>query len=181
MLSHIWLFVIPRTVARRLFCLWDSTGKTIGVRCHFLLQRIFLTHGLNPHLLHWQADSLPLCNLGSHTHIYYIHICIYMKWSEVAQSCPTVCNPVDCSLSGSSIHGILQARILEWVAISFSRGSSQPRDRIWVSCIAGRCFNLWATRDAPCIHTHTYKLVYFHLSTKASTNWETLQVFFFFF
>ena len=65
--------------------------------------------------------------------------------SEVAQSCPTVCNPVDCSPPGSSIHGILQARILECVAISFSRGSSWPRDRTQVSCITGRCFNLWAT------------------------------------
>ena len=53
--------------------------------------------------------------------------------SEVAQSCPTLCDPV---------HGILQARILEWVAISFSRGSSQPRDQTQVSCIAGRQFNL---------------------------------------
>ena len=49
---------------------------------------------------------------------------------------------------GSSVHGILQARILEWVAISFSRGSSWPRDRTQVSQIAGRCFNLWATREA---------------------------------
>ena len=48
--------------------------------------------------------------------------------SEVAQSCPTLCDPVDCSLPGSSVHGILQARVLEWVAISFSRGSSQPTD-----------------------------------------------------
>ena len=48
---------------------------------------------------------------------------------------------------GSSVHGILQARILEWVAISFSRGSSQPRDGTWVSSIAGRCFILWATRE----------------------------------
>ena len=68
--------------------------------------------------------------------------------SEVAQSCPTLCNPVDCSPPGSSIHGILQARILEWVAISFSRGSSWPRDRTQVSRIAGRRFNLWATREA---------------------------------
>ena len=60
----------------------------------------------------------------------------------VAQSRPTLCNPVDCSPPGSSVHGILQARILEWVAVSFSRGSSQPRDRTQVSCIAGRCFNL---------------------------------------
>ena len=56
---------------------------------------------------------------------------------EVAQSCPTVRNPMDYSLPGSSVHGIFEARILEWVAISFSRGSSPPRDRTWVSCIAG--------------------------------------------
>ena len=56
---------------------------------------------------------------------------------------------MDCSLLGSSVHGILQARILEWVAISFSRGSSWARDRTWVFCIGGRCFNLWATREAP--------------------------------
>ena len=49
-------------------------------------------------------------------------------------------------LGVSSVHGILQARILEWVAIPFSRGSSQPRDRTWVSCIAGRCFTIWTTR-----------------------------------
>ena len=53
-----------------------------------------------------------------------------------------LCDPMDCSLPGSSVHGILQARILEWVAISFSRGSSQPRDQTWVSHIGGRCFNL---------------------------------------
>ena len=69
--------------------------------------------------------------------------------SEVAQSCPTLCNSVDCSLPRSFLHVILQARILEWVAISFSRGSSWPRDRTQVSHIAGRHFNLWATREAP--------------------------------
>ena len=52
-----------------------------------------------------------------------------------AQSCPTLCNPTDCTLPGSSVHRILQARILEWFAISFSRGSSPPRDRTQVSCI----------------------------------------------
>ena len=61
---------------------------------------------------------------------------------EVAQSCPTLCDPVDCNVLGFSVHGILQARILEWIAISFSRGSSQPRDRIQVSHIGGRRFNL---------------------------------------
>ena len=69
--------------------------------------------------------------------------------SEVAQSCPILCYPMDCSPPGSSVHGILQARVLEWVAISFSRGSSRPRDRTQVSHIAGRRFNLWATREAP--------------------------------
>ena len=60
----------------------------------------FPNQGSNLHPLHWESES------------------------EVAQSCPTLCDPVDCNLPGSSVHGILQARILEWVAISFSRGSS---------------------------------------------------------
>ena len=55
-----------------------------------------------------------------------------------AQSCLTLCEPMDCSLPGSSLHGIFQARILEWVALSFSGGSSLPRDQTQVSCIAGR-------------------------------------------
>ena len=55
--------------------------------------------------------------------------------SEVAQSCPTLCDPIDCSLPGSSVHGIFQAIVLEWIAISFSRGSSRPRDRTQVSHI----------------------------------------------
>ena len=67
--------------------------------------------------------------------------------SEVTQSCPTLCNPMDCSLPGSSIHGIFQARALEWGAISFSRRSSQPRDWTRVSCIVGRRFTVWATRE----------------------------------
>ena len=69
------------------------------------------------------------------------------KESEVTQSCLTICDPMDCSLQGSSVHGILQAGILEWVATSFSTGSSRPRDRTWVSHIVGRCFSVWATRE----------------------------------
>ena len=67
--------------------------------------------------------------------------------SEVIQSCPTLCDHLDCSLPGSSVHGILQARILEWVVVSFSRGSSQPRDWTQLSWIVGRCFTIWATRE----------------------------------
>ena len=66
---------------------------------------------------------------------------VYMiSESEVAQSCPSLCDPVDCSLRGSSIHGIFQARALEWVAISFSRGSSWSRDGTWVSHTASKRF-----------------------------------------
>ena len=67
-------------------------------------------------------------------------MCVY----SVAQSCQTLCKPMDCNPPGSSVHGILQARRLEWVAISSSRGSSQPRDQIQVSCSAGGFF----TREA---------------------------------
>ena len=67
---------------------------------------------------------------------------LFESESEVAQSCPTLCDPMDCSLSGSSVYGIFQARVLEWVAISVSRGSSRPRDRTRVSRIAGRRFTL---------------------------------------
>ena len=56
----------------------------------------------------------------------------------VAQLCLSLCDSMDCSLPGSSVHGILQARILEWVAILFSKVSSQPRDQTWVSCMADR-------------------------------------------
>ena len=67
--------------------------------------------------------------------------------SKVAQSCPTLCDPMDCSLQRSSVHGILQAKVPEWVAISFSRVSSQSRDQTWVSRIVGRRFTIWATRE----------------------------------
>ena len=66
----------------------------------------------------------------------------------VAQSCPILCDPMDGSPQCSSVHGILQARILEWVAIPFFRGSSWPRDRTQVSCVAGKLFTIWATREA---------------------------------
>ena len=77
---------------------------------------------------------------------------------EVAQSCLTLCDPMDCSLPGSSVHGILQARTLEWVAISFSRGSSRPRDRTQVSYNAGRRFNLCTilAKKTSALHTSSY-------------------------
>ena len=76
-----------------------------------------------------------------------IYACMPIHFSLICD--PGLCDPMDCSPPGSSVHGILQARILEWVAISFSRESSRPRDRTQISRIAGRRFNLWATREAP--------------------------------
>ena len=91
--------------------------------------------------------------------LYAIHGLITMFYSHIhfsegfvkvlaAQLCPTLCDPLDCSLPGSSVHGILQARILEGVTISFSRGSSRPGNQTWVSCTVGRFFTNWATREA---------------------------------
>ena len=78
--------------------------------------------------------------------------------SEVAQSCPTLCDPTDCSLPGSSVHGISQTIVLEWIAISFSRrGSSQPRDRTSSSRIVDRRFTIWATREVLCSLTKTLR------------------------
>ena len=84
------------------------------------------------------------------------------KGSGVTQSWLTLYDPMDCSLSGSSVHGIFQAKVLEWVAISFSRGSSQPRNRNRVSCIAGRRFTSWATREA--------------LKSKGKEVWESIEI-----
>ena len=65
-----------------------------------------------------------------------------------AQSCPTLCNPMDCSPAGSSVHWIFQARILKWVVISSSLGSSWPRDRTHVSCVGRQILYHWTTREA---------------------------------
>ena len=92
--------------------------------------------------------------------------CLLISWlqslpwfCEVAQSCLTLCDPVDCSLPSSSVRGILQARILEWVTFPFSRGSSQPWDRTQVSVIAGRHFTLCATREALILEPRKMKSV----------------------
>ena len=86
----------------------------------------------------WLSSKESACNAGDSVWIpgsgRYLG---RRKWSR---------SVVSDSSRDPSVHGILQARILEWVAISFSRGSSLPRDWTQVSCIAGRCFNLWATR-----------------------------------
>ena len=98
-----------------LLCPWDSPGKNTRVGCHFLLQgssqnrdqaHISWVYCIGRQILyHWAISEVPLT---------------YWWWYKVAQSCPTLCNSMDCSLRGSSISGIFQARVPEWVAISFS-------------------------------------------------------------
>ena len=102
----------------RLLCPWNSPDKSTEVGSPSILQEIFLTQGSNLVLLHYKQilyrlshSSLPAC-----------------LSDESLQLCPTLCDPMDRSLLGSSVHGILQARILEWIAIPFCRGSSPPRD-----------------------------------------------------
>ena len=97
-------------------------------------------------------------------------MCIYMRVKVkalVSQSCLTLCDPMDYRLPGSSTRGILQARIMQWVAISFSRGSSQCRDGTWFSYTAGRFFTDRATREAQHTHINTLKtkqnVLFFHL------------------
>ena len=111
-----------------------------------------------------------LTHMYAHTYIYVricLYTCVYVFLCLVAQWCMTLCYPMDCSSSGSSVHGVSQARILEWVAISFSRGSSRPRDQTFiscVSCIAGGFFTCWATGEAPHVSVSASKSKYLYLN-----------------
>ena len=119
----------------RLPCPWDFPGKNTGVGCHSLLQGIFQTQGLNLGLLHCSQilNHLTIREVpGPHT----LNVCV--SHSVMSDS---LWPHGLYSLLGSSVHGILQARILEWVAIPFSRESSQPRNQTQVSYIAGGFFN----------------------------------------
>ena len=74
----------------------------------------------------------------------FSHPYVFFRTWKITQLCPTLCDPMD-----NSVHGILQARILEWVAFPFSGGSSQSRNKTQVSCIPGGFFSSWATRETP--------------------------------
>ena len=100
-------------------------------------------------------------SLGKSGHMYmYSWVPLLFTWNYhnivnwlspllVTQSCLTLCNPMDCSSPGSSVHGILQARILEWFSIPFWRGLSQPRDLTQVPCIPSRFFTVWTKKEVP--------------------------------
>ena len=96
----------------------------------------------------WKEPSVS--NLYSHPNTFSLLLFLFLKntkWT-VSLLVVSVCDPVGCSPPSSSVHGILQAIILEWAAIRFSWGSSWLRDQIWVPYIAGRFFTIWATREA---------------------------------
>ena len=102
-----------------------------------------MSDSVRPHRRQSTRIPHPWDSPGKNTGVgcHYLLQCMKLKSeSEVAQSCLTLCDPMDCSLPGSSVHGIFKARVLEWVAISFSRGYSQPRNWIRVSWIAGEFF-----------------------------------------
>ena len=100
---------------------------------------------------------LGMCHRKNHTHTHththtpqymcqelhrIVHNCPKKKERKKKKSCLTLCNPMNCSLPGYSVHGIVQSRILEWADIPFSRGSFQPRDRTQISCITARFFTI---------------------------------------
>ena len=112
---------------------------------HFEMIMAFLLYSVNIIVISESISYIIERNL-----IWSGHIILFMHVNVlVAQSCPTLCTPMDGSPPGSSVHGILQARILKWIAIPFSRRSSQPRDQTRVSCIAGRFFYCLSHQGSP--------------------------------
>ena len=125
-----------------------------------------MSNSVRPHRR--QSTSLPhSCDSpGKNTGVGCHFLFQYMKMkseSEVTQWCPTLSHTMDCSLPGSSIHGIFQARVLEWVAFSFSRVYSPPRDRTQASSIS--CINRWVLYHWVTWETSITKSQYITLAT----------------
>ena len=124
----------------RLINISHSNTVEIILKHRSLYSQLLLPSGnLCTQMMLKQVSVDPQLNPWEKVTIIFIDIDIDIK---ATQSCPTLCDSMDCSLPRSTIHGIFQARVLEWIAISFSRGSSQPRDRTQVSCIVGRRFTI---------------------------------------
>ena len=138
-----WRFHVLFTYSRKVDCLseswtvpWLSASRRL----------CFFTHMENSqHLVGWGTSSVLWFAVW-----FGSLVATWFGSSLVATSCPTLCNPMDCSPPRSSIHGISQARILQWVAIAFSKGSSWTRGQTQDSCTAGRFFMDWLTREAQC-------------------------------
>ena len=146
-------FIVIHTVKGFVIVNKAEIDVFLELSCFMMIQWMFTTWSLVPlpfvnSVL--TSEVLDSCTVEAWLGEFWALLCYHVKESEseVAQSCPTLCDPMDCSLPCSSVHGIFQARVLEWVTISLSRGSSRPRDRTWVSRVVGRCFTISATREA---------------------------------
>ena len=141
-----WGFESGRFFFQVFYKLWLCGYSLLNVKRNEKLINVLMGQNVSKN----ETNMQMIINLNISSRSVYtwnFNLIIDTKESEVAQSCPTLCDPMDCSLPGSSVHGIFKVRVLEWGAISFSRGSSQPRDQTQVSCIMGRRFTIWATRE----------------------------------
>ena len=111
----------------------------------------------------------PLCTGMQRVRHNFKHACIHThtneNWVLVTESFPTLCDTMDCTPPGSSIHGILQAWILEWVAIPFSRGSSWPRDQTWVSHISKQIHYCLNHQGSTYMYVYIYTYIYISITT----------------
>ena len=141
---------------------YSLTVSTVSLStCHEVMGPDAMT------LVFWMLSLKPTFSLSSFTSSWgslvlpcflpygwcYLHSYYSWKKMKVSQSCPTLCDPMDYR-----VHAILQARILEWIAFPFCRGSSQPRDWTQVSCIAGGFFTSWATGEAHALAISNLKI-----------------------
>ena len=126
----------------RLLYTWNSPGKNTGMDSRSLLQGIFTTQESNPGIPHCRWIPYHLSHQGSPIILNFEFISVLLSQVLFSQSCSTLCDPINYKLPGSSVRGISQAKILEWVTIPFSRRSSRPRDQTQVSRTAGTCFTI---------------------------------------
>ena len=135
----------------------------IGVRSSFRIKT-----NLSVPRLTWISQMSTLLDTASYCLrsisnmlLFKASICVYVS----VQSCPTLCDPMDCSLPGSSVHGISQVRILEWVTISSSRGSSQPRDQTHISYIS--CIGRWLLYHCTTLEAQSFYCMLFKWTSQS--------------
>ena len=134
---------------------WPWANHFCPLDLSFLVSKKKPTSQIRVHKVKWLG--------GSSLHLYlYLYLYLHLYCSLVAKCCPNFCDLMDYDPPRPSVHGILQARILEWAVISFSRGSSWPRDRTCIYYIGRQILYCWATREA---YTHTHKHIHTHTHT----------------